>query len=124
MPQYTAWTDSWEDFFTISMQQLMSKIEESQGPDVEFQVLFELFYMTLLVSTLTMSVSQSHLRCFGTAERIGDLAPWRLARHKIGKPFMEAYFGYFPIAAPEEDQEDRSILYCLRVISCCLPRVS
>ena len=40
MPQYTAWTDSWEEFFTVSMQQLMAIIEESQGPDVELKVLF------------------------------------------------------------------------------------
>ena len=40
MPQYTAWTDSWEEFFTNSMQQLMAIIEESQGPDVELKMLF------------------------------------------------------------------------------------
>ena len=28
---------------------------------------------------------------------------------------MKSYFRHFPIAAPEEDQEDRSILYCLYV---------
>ena len=39
MPQYTAWTDSWEDFFSMSMQQLMAIIEESQGPDVELKTL-------------------------------------------------------------------------------------
>lgn len=40
MPQYTAWTDSWEEFFTNSMQQLMAIIEESQGPDAELGLLF------------------------------------------------------------------------------------
>ena len=39
IPQYTAWTDSWEEFFTVSMQQLMAIIEESQGPDVELKTL-------------------------------------------------------------------------------------
>lgn len=60
-----------------------------------------------------MSVRQTRRLPYDTAKRIGDLAPWRLDRHKIGKPFMEAYFRHSPIAAPEEDQEDRSILYCL-----------
>lgn len=46
-------------------------------------------------------------------ENTGDLAPWRLVRHKIGKPFVKAYFRHFPIAAPEEDQDDRHALYCL-----------
>ncbi len=41
MPQYTAWTDSWEDFFTKSMQQLMAMIEESQGPDAELRALLD-----------------------------------------------------------------------------------
>lgn len=41
MPQYNAWTDSWEEFFTMSMQQLMANMEESQGPDVEFKALLE-----------------------------------------------------------------------------------
>lgn len=27
---------------------------------------------------------------------------------------MEAYFEHFPASAPEEDQEDRSVLYCLQ----------
>ena len=39
MPQYTAWTDSWEEFFTMSIQQLMAIIEKSQGPDMELKTL-------------------------------------------------------------------------------------
>ncbi|KAG8529000.1 uncharacterized protein KY384_006689 [Bacidia gigantensis] len=35
MPQYITWTDSWEEFFTITVQRLMSNIEESQGKDPE-----------------------------------------------------------------------------------------
>jgi protein-ribulosamine 3-kinase len=42
------------------------------------------------------------------------LAPWGLVRHKIGRPFLRAYYRHFPIAAPEEDQDDRNMLYCLR----------
>lgn len=29
---------------------------------------------------------------------------------------MEAYFKYFPISLPEEDQNDRNALYCLSVL--------
>jgi protein-ribulosamine 3-kinase len=39
MAQYTEWTDSWEEFFTNSILQLMSVIEASQGPDPEFKEL-------------------------------------------------------------------------------------
>lgn len=41
MPQYNTWTESWEDFFTRSMERLMTTIEESQGPDKELRILFE-----------------------------------------------------------------------------------
>jgi protein-ribulosamine 3-kinase len=41
MPQYTAWTDSWEAFFTVSMERLMLVVEETQGPDPELKDLLE-----------------------------------------------------------------------------------
>lgn len=40
MAQYNTWTDSWEDFFTVSMEKLMTTIEESQGPDEELREMF------------------------------------------------------------------------------------
>ena len=40
MPQYHTWTDSWEVFFTRSMERLMTTIEESQGPDKQLRYLF------------------------------------------------------------------------------------
>lgn len=41
MAQHTAWTESWEVFFTDYMQHLMCTIESAQGPDPEFKELFE-----------------------------------------------------------------------------------
>lgn len=40
MAQYHSWTESWEEFFTLSMERLMTTIEESQGPDEELRKLF------------------------------------------------------------------------------------
>jgi len=40
MAQYHTWTESWEVFFTLSMERLMTTIEESQGPDEELRKLF------------------------------------------------------------------------------------
>jgi protein-ribulosamine 3-kinase len=40
MAQYHTWTESWEEFFTLSMERLMVTIEESQGPDEELGKLF------------------------------------------------------------------------------------
>ena len=42
-----------------------------------------------------------------------ELAAWRPVRHMIGRQYMMAYFNYFPVSAPEEDQDDRNMLYYL-----------
>lgn len=39
----------------------------------------------------------------------------RPVRHRMGKQYVKAYFKYFPISPPEEDQDDRNALYCLSV---------
>lgn len=39
IPQYTEWTDSWEDFFTKSIVAVFEKEEQSQGVDTELQQL-------------------------------------------------------------------------------------
>lgn len=41
IPQYTDWTDSWEDFFSRSFRLVMENEERSQGPDPEVQQLCE-----------------------------------------------------------------------------------
>jgi len=41
MRQYTTWAGSWEDFYANSLRQLMSVIEEAEGPDPEFKELLE-----------------------------------------------------------------------------------
>ena len=41
IPQYTAWTDTWEEFFSNSFKLVMENEERSQGPDPEVQQLCE-----------------------------------------------------------------------------------
>jgi protein-ribulosamine 3-kinase len=40
LPQYTEWTDTWEDFFTKSLKQVMDYEIESQGHDDEVERLY------------------------------------------------------------------------------------
>ena len=42
-----------------------------------------------------------------------ELAPLRPRRHRMGKPYVEAYFREYPVSEPAEDQDDRNALYCL-----------
>ncbi|KAL8741615.1 MAG: hypothetical protein Q9190_005797 [Brigantiaea leucoxantha] len=39
IPQYTAWADSWEEFFTKSIELVIDNERKSQGPDPEMQML-------------------------------------------------------------------------------------
>jgi len=41
IPQYTEWTDSWEDFFTKSIKKVMDNELESQGSDDEVERLYK-----------------------------------------------------------------------------------
>ena len=41
IPQYTTWTDSWEDFFLESFKQVVVAEERAQGQDPEIQGLIE-----------------------------------------------------------------------------------
>ena len=40
LPQYTEWTDSWEEFFARSLKLVMENEERSQGPDEEVKQLY------------------------------------------------------------------------------------
>jgi hypothetical protein len=40
-----------------------------------------------------------------------DLGVWRASWNKLGKPYLNRYFKHFPIAPPEEDHDDRNLLY-------------
>jgi hypothetical protein len=40
-----------------------------------------------------------------------ELGAWNLPRHKIYRPYIRAYQRCFPISPPEEDVDDRLILY-------------
>lgn len=57
--------------------------------------------------------SDDHHETLKVIDELDELAPWRPARHKMGKPYIRAYTKYFPISAPEEDFDDRVLLYCV-----------
>lgn len=48
--------------------------------------------------------------------RTVEMASWRPVRHLLGRDYMKAYFQIVPSSAPEEDQDDRNLLYYLYVL--------
>ncbi len=141
MPQYTEWSDSWEEFFSNSIKRVFEFEERTHGPDPEMQKLEEAI-LTKVVPRLLRPLEtggrmiQPRLihgdiwdgnvstrveddspvifdACCIYAHNEVELAPLRPARHQMGRSYIKAYFRHFPISAPEEDQDDRNALYCL-----------
>ena len=42
-----------------------------------------------------------------------ELAPLRPVRHRMGTPYVKAYFENSPVSEPAEDQDDRNALHYL-----------
>lgn len=42
---------------------------------------------------------------------------WRAARFKLRKSFIREYFRHFPMSAPQDDWDDRNLLYSLYTYS-------
>ncbi|KAG8525539.1 uncharacterized protein KY384_009183 [Bacidia gigantensis] len=142
IPQHTDWCDSWEEFFSKSIRKVMENEERSQGADLEVQELCEAILSKVvprLLRPLETGGRQIRPRlvhgdiwdgnvstdtetdkpvifdatCIYAHNEL-ELAPLRPIRHRMGKPYVKAYFKHFPVSDPEEDQDDRNALYCLR----------
>ena len=142
IPQYTKWHDTWEESYYHSLKWFMLAEEKSQGPDDEMQQLCQgvlekviprllrpletggrsiqprLIHGDLWAGNASTNI-ESNLpvvydgACLYAHNEM-EMAAWRPIRHQIGRQFMKAYFTYFPVSAPEEDQDDRNLLYYLR----------
>ncbi|KAL8879026.1 MAG: hypothetical protein Q9215_002065 [Flavoplaca cf. flavocitrina] len=142
IPQFAEWTASWEDFFTKSIKLVFENEEQSQGPDEEVQHLCKetlskvvprllrpletggrrieprLIHGDIWDGNTSTNVETSlpviyDATCIYAHNEL-ELAPLRPVRHRMGKQYVKAYFRHFPISPPEEDQDDRNALYCLR----------
>ncbi|KAL8736538.1 MAG: hypothetical protein Q9181_002387 [Wetmoreana brouardii] len=48
VPQYVDWTDTWEEFFSRSLQRLVENEEKAQGPDAEMQRLVSAIFSKVI----------------------------------------------------------------------------
>ncbi|TVY48641.1 Fructosamine-3-kinase [Lachnellula occidentalis] len=142
IPQYTAWHDTWEESYYHSIKCFMHAEEQSQGVDGEMQELCRGILDTVIPRLLRpletggrriqprlihgdlwagkaswnidtdMPVVYDAAALYAHNEM--EMAAWRPIRHLIGRQYMKAYFQYFPVSAPEEDQDARNMLYYLR----------
>ncbi|OQE05100.1 hypothetical protein PENVUL_c027G07651 [Penicillium vulpinum] len=141
IPQYTAWHDTWEESFHHSLKWFVQAEEKSQGPDEEMrelcngifdkviprllrpletggrQIQPRLIHGDIWAGNASMNVDTNLPVIYDGACLYAhsemEMAAWRPIRHLIGRQYMKAYFNHFPMSAPEEDQDDRNLLYYL-----------
>jgi len=142
VPQYTEWSESWEEFFSNSLKHVFELEEKAHGQDEELQNLERVILQKVVPRLLrpletsgntirprlihgdiwdgnvsTKVADDSPVLFDGSciyAHHEAELGPLRPARHKMGRAYIKAYFRHFPVSSPEEDQDDRNALYCLR----------
>lgn len=138
---YTEWQSSWEEYFIQTLKQTVNLEEVAQGESTEIREMLPTLYEKVCPRLLRPLETDGHtLRpCLvhgdmwdgnvGTDTKTGqfyifdaaarwahneyELHLWRPARFKFGKPFVKEYFNHFPISPPEDDWEDRNLLYSL-----------
>lgn len=137
-----AWTSSWEKFFSDMMKRLFSWEKDMHGENEEMTTLSKALIEKVvprLLRPLETEGRQIKPRLVHgdlwdgntSTDRATDkpvifdassayahneyeLGAWNLPRHQIYEPYLKAYWEHFPKSAPEDDAEDRLILYRLR----------
>ncbi|KAK0661185.1 Fructosamine kinase-domain-containing protein [Cercophora samala] len=137
------WSDTWEDYFTRTTKVLFQMEQEAQGPNPEILELSKPFFEKVVprllrpLETDGRSIRPALIHgdlWHGNATMDGDtdqpvifdaasfyahneyeLGVWRQSWNKIKKPYRLRYYRHFPRAQPEEDFDDRNLLYATRV---------
>ncbi|KAF7503411.1 hypothetical protein GJ744_003894 [Endocarpon pusillum] len=141
-PQINRWNESWEAFFSQQMEGAFSAEQEIQGVCEDYQRLLPAFFGKVIPrllrpletggNTLKPALVHGDLwdgnvsfhaetdepyiydasAFWGHNEY--DLHNWRAARFKLRKSFIKEYFKNFPMSPPQEDWDDRNLLYSIR----------
>ena len=139
VPRYTEWTSSWEAFFIEHLKLLFEQEEQVHGPCEEFAQmmpdLFEKVVPRLLRPLETEGRTLRPVLCHGDlwdgnasvdfkhgtpyafdpsahwAHNEYDLYMWRGDRYKFSKAFRKEYHNHFAVSPPEDDWDDRNLLY-------------
>lgn len=153
VPNDNTWCDTWEEWFTNAMRQMIQAEEKSHGPDDKLKELTDalfakviprllrpletggreiqpcLIHSDLWPGNVKLDAETDQLLIFDSCAYWGhnesDLGPWRAARYRLGRPYMRDYHKRIPKSLPEEDWDDRNLLYAVRydfLISALFPQ--
>lgn len=141
VPQYTKWNVSWEAFFIETLKDAIDQERKVHGESEELDELLPDLYDKVCPRLLRPLETEggklrpclvhgdlwdgnvgvradNGLPCIFDASAIWahneyEFHIWRGSRYKIGRAYLEEYFNHFPISQPQDDWDDRNLLYSL-----------
>lgn len=143
VPQVTGWDSSWSSFFAKLLKGMLQIDEEVNGEWPEMKAVSEIIVQSVIPRLLEplQSEGRSIKPCLvhgdlwdensATNMETGEpvifdagsfyahneyeIGNWRAERHRLSSPiYVRQYMRNFPISEPEDDWEDRNILYSMR----------
>ncbi|CZT50968.1 uncharacterized protein RSE6_12045 [Rhynchosporium secalis] len=140
-PQMFPVSDTWEECFSKGMQGIFAAELKTHGPDEEIEMLTKamvekviprllrpleteggtvvprLVHGDLWDGNASVDVSTGSPLIFDAtplyAHNEYELGPWRGARHKMTRAYVEEYMKHFQVSEPAVEFNDRGELYCL-----------
>lgn len=140
-PQENGWQDSWEVFFTVGLKHMLALDEKVNGPQPMLAAaaaeLLDRVVPRLLrplesgPSPIKPALVHGDLWCGNAAINQSTNSPvifdasafyahneyemgdWKPARNRFNSSYFKTYAKYYPIAQPEEDYDDRILLYSM-----------
>ncbi|KAF9733300.1 hypothetical protein PMIN03_009121 [Paraphaeosphaeria minitans] len=141
MYQDISWSDTWEQLYSRRFQSFVDQEEVSQGRDEDLLKLVAEFKEKVIprllrplgthgrtikpvalhgdiwIGNLATNASTGEPLYFDPSVFWGhneyDLGSMATPRYRLGRHWMKEYHRFFPISAPEEDYEDRNLLYAI-----------
>ncbi|KAK9782241.1 putative protein-ribulosamine 3-kinase [Seiridium cardinale] len=140
------WCDTWEESFSRNIDIFFEHELKAQGPDEEIAQLREIITKRVIPrllrpmetggrkvaprlihgdlwegnagTDLVTAIPKIYDACSWYAHNEFEMAPWRPARQKMGKPYVRAYLDHFPVSESVADFDGRNALYALRFNLC------
>lgn len=142
VPTHQIWEESWEAYYTDNIKHLVAWEEKLQGPSEKIRELLPTLYDKVIPRLLRPLETEGRILkpcllhgdlwdgntsvhahtdapyIFDASSFWGhnecDMAKMRGSRYRMRRMYMKEYTKHFPISPPEEDWDDRNLLYSLR----------
>ncbi|MDI1486819.1 MAG: hypothetical protein OHK93_006081 [Ramalina farinacea] len=142
MPQNNTWTDTWEEYYIRGLKDFMKQEEAVHGRSVELEELLSPFFEKVVPRLLRpLEWGEKKIKpCllhgdiwYGNIAEIAgtekpimfdpagfwahneyELGSFRVPRYRLGLQWLKEYNKHFPISEPQDDFDDRNLIYSMQ----------